>query len=129
MYCICVFTHNIGTFQFLVENGFYGLFSTLSLWICLMLWLLLSACLFTSCIQQNSRDGLCYLEETNSISIEILFLRLSGMDDLPSYSVVPGWLLLFFTFPDDTDILCSLGFSQALEFAEMLLIYKATISF
>lgn len=25
--------------------------------------------------------------------------------------------MLFFTFPDDTDILCSLGFSQALEFS------------
>lgn len=90
-----------------------------------MLWLLLSACLFTSDIQQNTRDGLSYLEETDSISI----LKVIWNGWLTILLCCPGMTFVIFTFPDDTDILCSLGSSQALEFAEMLLIYKATISF
>lgn len=92
--CICLSKHNIGTSQFYISKWCLWLIShTLSSWILvhLMMWLLLSACLFTSEIE-------CLLEEMGSISIDIPPLRLSGMDDLPSYSVVPGWLLLFPSF-------------------------------
>lgn len=65
-----------------------------------MLLLLLSACLFTSDIQQNTQDDLSYLEETGGISLDTLSLRIPGMDALPLPVLTQGDFAIF-TFPDD----------------------------
>lgn len=67
-----------------------------------MLLFMLSACVFTSDIQQNTQDDLSYLEETGGISLDTLSLKISGMDALP-LPVLTQRDFVTFTFPDDIE--------------------------